>query len=388
MGEVEGEWEVGCGRMKRILQISKYYYPEVGGIEKIAAAISDSVVGKFEMKVVCFSRESKDRTDVLGNVEVVRCGSKTKIASQPISFKIIKELKSVLKNYKPDYIIIHEPNPYMTFFLMKCIPKTVKLVVYWHSDIVKQKLGEFILRRLYYKELERADAVVATSPNYIKGSIYLSSVKEKCIVIPSCINEKALQISRESHRIAEEVRQRHPDKIICVSVGRCVPYKGFEYLANVARSLNDKFVFYVSGYPGKSTPIINNMTKGLSNFILLGETSDEEQKGYLEACDIFCFPSITKNEAFGLALAEGMYFGKPAVTYTIDGSGVNYVSINMQTGIEVENRDVDKYAEAIKQLANDKELRERMGSAARIRVEDNFISVQFHKNILGLLSKI
>lgn len=374
--------------LKKILQISKYYYPEVGGIEKIAAAISDSVVDKFEMKVVCFSRAPEDRIDVVGNVEVVRCGSKTKIASQPISFKIIKELKRVLKNYKPNYIIIHEPNPYMTFFLMKCIPKTVKLIVYWHSDIVKQKLGEFILRRLYYKELKRAGAVIATSPNYINGSIYLSSVKEKCIVIPNCINEKALQISQESHRIANEVRQRHPDKIICVSIGRCVPYKGYEYLANVAKSLDDRFVFYVSGHPGKSTPVIKNMTKGLNNFILLGETSDDVQKGYLEACDIFCFPSITKNEAFGLALAEGMYFGKPAITYTIDGSGVNYVSVNRKTGIEVKNGDVEEYAIALKKLAADDELRLRLGRAAKERVENNFLSVQFHKNILEMLMKL
>ena len=43
---------------------------------------------------------------------------------------------------------------------------------------------------------------------------------------------------------------------------------------------------------------------------------------------IFCFPSITRNEAFGIALAEAMYCGKPAVTFTIEGSGVNFVSLD------------------------------------------------------------
>ena len=63
---------------------------------------------------------------------------------------------------------------------------------------------------------------------------------------------------------------------------------------------------------------------------------------------MFCFPSISKNEAFGLALAEGMYYEKPAVTFTIPGSGVNYVSLNRVTGIEVENRNVEKYADAMR----------------------------------------
>lgn len=374
--------------MERILQISKYYYPEVGGIEKVAEAISDSVRDKYEMKVLCFSRKSGNKTDAIKETEIVRCGSKYKIASQPISFRIIRELKKILRAYKPDYVIIHEPNPYMTFFVMKYISLDVKLIVYWHSDIIKQKMGELVLRKLYFKELKRADAVVATSPDYIIGSHYLSSVKDKCFVIPNCINENALQITPESHRIAEKVRKKHPGKIICIGVGRVVPYKGFEYLVNAAKILDDRFVFYISGHPGKSTPVIEKMIKGLNNFILLGETSHDEQKGYIEACDIFCFPSITKNEAFGIALAEGMYFGKPAVTYSINGSGVNYVNIDKQTGIEVKNRDIEKYAEALDKLANDRELRIKMGNAARERVENNFLAVQFHRNILDLLKKL
>ena len=103
-------------------------------------------------------------------------------------------------------------------------------------------------------------------------------------------------------------------------------------------------------------------------------------------CDIFCFPSVTKNEAFGLALAEGMYFGHPAVTFTIEGSGVNYVSINGVTGIECPNGDSKAYAEALKTLASDTELREKYGEAARARVIENFTFEMFKKNIIELMA--
>ena len=106
---------------------------------------------------------------------------------------------------------------------------------------------------------------------------------------------------------------------------------------------------------------------------------------YLQAMDIFCFPSITKNEAFGLALAEGMYFGHPAVTFTIEGSGVNYVSLNGQTGIECPNGDADAYAEALKTLANDEDLRKKYGEAAKARVIENFTFATFKKNIRDLV---
>ena len=109
---------------------------------------------------------------------------------------------------------------------------------------------------------------------------------------------------------------------------------------------------------------------------------------YYQTCDIFCFPSITKNEAFGIALAEGMYFGKPAVTFTIPGSGVNFVNLNGVTGIECPNGDSRAYAEALRKLADDPVLREAYGKKARQRVFENFTMEKFQRDIRELLTAI
>jgi len=108
-------------------------------------------------------------------------------------------------------------------------------------------------------------------------------------------------------------------------------------------------------------------------------------KAYYLASDIFCFSSITKNEAFGLALAEAMYFGLPAVTFTIPGSGVNYVSFNNETGLEVANRDVAEYSNAIKTLATNEELRKKYGEAASLRAVKNFLFAQYQRLIVRLV---
>ena len=76
-----------------------------------------------------------------------------------------------------------------------------------------------------------------------------------------------------------------------------------------------------------------------------------------------------------------MYFELPAVTYHIPGSGVNYVSVNNVTGIEIENRNYIAYAEAIEKLGNDPELRKKFGSNGKKRVESHFLFSQFRKNI-------
>lgn len=84
-------------------------------------------------------------------------------------------------------------------------------------------------------------------------------------------------------------------------------------------------------------------------------------------------------------IGNKMYFTKPAVTFTIPGSGVNYVNLNGVTGIECPNGDSWAYAEALKKLANDPELREKYGQAARQRVLENFTEEIFEKNLMRLI---
>ena len=67
-----------------------------------------------------------------------------------------------------------------------------------------------------------------------------------------------------------------------------------------------------------------------------------------------------------------MYCSTPPVTYTIDGSGVNWVSVNDITGLEVENRNIKAYASAIDTLLEDKNLLNRLAANSQKRVRDMF----------------
>ena len=83
-----------------------------------------------------------------------------------------------------------------------------------------------------------------------------------------------------------------------------------------------------------------------------------------------------------------MYYGKPAVTFTIPGSGVNYVNLDGVTGIECPNCDSVAYAEAIKSLASNDKFREECGIKAKNRIKDNFLFENFEKNIMTLINEI
>ena len=385
--------------MTRVLQISNYYYPNIGGIEQVARDIAGALAqdDRYEQKVICFNETASDKDavcrrdetvhDTVDGVEIIRCGCFTKKASQSLSLSFGKELKTVMESFQPEIVIFHYPNPFEAAFLMKYLKRDFRFVLYWHLDIVKQKL----LRRLFDPQteqlLKRADRIVATSPLYIDGSPWLSRYRDKCTVIPNCISETRMTVTPEIMTRAEEIRKENEGKLICFGVGRHIPYKGFTYLVQASRELDERFRIFIGG-KGDLTESLKKEAEGDAKVTFLGRVSDTDLIAYYLAMDLFCFPSITKNEAFGIALAEGMYFGKPAITFHIPGSGVNYVNIRDVTGLEAENRDSHAYALAMKRLADDPQLARQLGGAAAARVRELFLTEQFVNNILALLEDL
>lgn len=377
----------------KVLHISKYYYPFSGGTEQIArdVVVALKEIPGCEQLVFAFDhgtpKESKDSRDTVDDIDVIRCRCFAKISSQSLSATYGRRLKEALDEFKPDVVILHYPNPFGTHYLLKFLKKRpeIKLITYWHLDIVKQKFLKIFFRRQNRRLIARSSKIIATSPNYVEGSEYLSSVPDKCVVVPNCINENRLVTDDEVIRRADELKEEHKGKTVCLAVGRHVEYKGFKYLIEASKYLDDSFVIGITG-KGPLTDDLKAQAEGDGKIRFLGLISDVDLRAWLMTCDLFCFPSITKNEAFGLALAEGMYFGHPAITFTIEGSGVNYVNLDGVTGIECPNADSKAFAEAMKTLAGDKDLRSRYGEAARKRVIDNFTYATFKKNIQALVT--
>ena len=206
-------------------------------------------------------------------------------------------------------------------------------------------------------------------------------------VIPCCVSDERVCADDGARARAQQIRAEHAGKFLCFALGRHVPYKGMEYLVRAAKLLDDTF-FVAIGGSGPLTQQLKALAQGQKNVAFLGRISDVELKAWLLACDVFCLPSVTKNEAFGIALAEAMAYEKPAVTFTIAGSGVNYVSLDKVTGIECPNGDVEAYAQALRTLESDGALRFRYGRAARERVMEYFTYGRFAQQVRRLIAEL
>ncbi|MCI8988132.1 MAG: glycosyltransferase [Clostridia bacterium] len=373
----------------KILHFACYYSPHIGGIEQVAQDVVSAIGNEYEQRVICFNHKKHNETDIVDGIKVVRAGCFAKIASQQISFSFKKLLKRQFKEFKPDLLIFHYPNPFAAHYILKMLKKfkNCKLILYWHLDITKQKLLGKLFNGQTQKLLKRAEKVVATSPNYIEGSKFLPDFINKCVVVPNCVNSSRLNIMPEDVQKAEQIKHKNCGKIICFAIGRHVPYKGMEYLIRASKLLSGDFKIIIGG-EGPLTESLKSLSEGDEKVEFIGKVNNSALRAYMLACDIFCFPSITKNEAFGIALAEAMSYSKPSVTFTIEGSGVNYVSVGGETGIEVENCNVEKYARAIEMLASDSVLRDNYGAEAKKRVELLFTDKKFKNNIKNLINGI
>lgn len=379
--------------MKKILHITKYYYPAIGGIEQVTKDVVEALEElNVEQKIICFNQkgyeynDNQDSIDNINGVEVIRCKVIANVLSQPISISYNGYLKKIMKTYKPDIVFFHYPNPLIAQMLLKYVNNKFDLILYWHSDIVKQKILGKVLYKQNQRLLVRAKKIIATSPNYISGSKYLKAYENKCYVIPNCIRESKLELTREVMKNADIIREKYKGKIICFALGRHVKYKGFEYLIEASKKIDDRYVFII-GSEGPLTEKLKKLAKNDKKVVFTGRLDEVQLKSYYAAMDIFCFPSITKNEAFGVALVEGMYYGKPAITFTIEGSGVNYVNVDGVTGIECLNKNINQYVNALK-LLSDEELRNKLGLEAKTRVENCFTYAQFKDSVKEVVGEL
>jgi rhamnosyl/mannosyltransferase len=261
--------------------------------------------------------------------------------------------------------------------------KDIKLIVHYHLDITKQKILRHLFTNQTKKLLDRAIKVIATSPNYVEGSYFLTLVKDKVKVIPNTFNEKLLHPSRNVLNLVDEIKEKYKDKHLVFFVGRHVSYKGLIYLIKATKFLSDDYRIVIAGY-GPLTYELSQNTNPIIEFI--GSIDDDMKLAYLTACDCFAFPSISKNEAFGIALLEAMVAKKPSVTFRVNGSGISYVCPKGVCGLEARLYDFRELASNITKICEDNELSEMLGSNAYNRALRLF-SIDNFNNLLLMLYK-
>jgi len=358
----------------RVLGIGKFYPPEYhGGLESAVAALNVELVrrGCAVTCVVAAVRGAGSTADVDG-VRVVRAGTAGTLFSQPLAPGLV----AAVRREAGDVVHLHHPNPLGDVAALG--DRRRPLVVTQHSDVVRQRALWPLYGPLVRRVFARARFVVVASENYRRASRELAGFDAKVRVIPYGIVLGRFGLAPALADRVLALRTSWGVRPVVLAVGRLVGYKGFDVLLRAVAGLDVTTVLVGAG--PEEARLRSLAPPGV---VFAGRVADADLPAYYHACDLFCLPSLTIAEAFGVVLLEAMACGKPLVTSALP-TGVTAVNRDGVTGLAVPPGDVGALREAIRALAGDPARRRVMGEAGRRAVEREYTAALMADRYLTL----
>jgi len=353
------------GRRLQVLQLGKFYPPQHGGMESHVQTLCERLRQEVDVEVVVSNTDATTVREICDGIPVARIARLAQINSTSVNPAMVAEIR----RSDADLIHLHWPNPMAALAYLMSGHKA-KLVVTYHSDVVKQRILRQVFGPALRAVLKRANAIIVSSVDYLETSAVLQAYRDRCHAIPFGISEANFASPDET--AVREIRARYGEQVI-LSVGRLVDYKGFDTLIRAMVEARGRLLIAGDG-PLRSPLKALVRSLGLQERVVFcGELSDERLRELYHAADIFVLASTNRREAFGLVQAEAMAAAKPVINTRLD-SGVPFVSLDRVTGLTVPHSDASALARAINLLLDNSALRAEFGHAARRRAEIMFRS--------------
>jgi glycosyltransferase involved in cell wall biosynthesis len=184
--------------------------------------------------------------------------------------------------------------------------------------------------------------------------------RRKCVVVPHI----AVETEKFLPRIVEK------DRPVILYAGRLTGHKGLELMLRALASIKDT-VDFQARIIGRGTPFYESFLRNLTHELGMTERvafippiPRDDLLAEIQACDVFCFPSIS--DTYGVALLEAMSCERACV---VADTGGPHDIVKEETGIKIPlnspEQYVHDYGSAVMKLLQEPALRQDMGGRAR-----------------------
>ena len=364
----------------RILQLGKFY-PIRGGVEKVMWDLTRGLSAEgYACDMLCASYDGSKELQIIQLGENGRCivlPCQLQASGTMLCPGMISWLRKHAAEY--DLIHVHHPDP-MAALALRLSGYKGRVILHWHSDILKKKAILAAYKPLQSWLIKRAERIVGTTPVYISQSPALQKVQDKVTYVPIGIDPVVYEPEK-----AAAIQARWPGKKIVYSLGRLVPYKGYTYLISAAQYLPDDYHVVIGGTGPLREQLQNeidysNLKEKVS---LLGFVPDEDIAPLYGVAKVFVLSSVMKTEAFGIVQIEAMSTGTPVVATKIPESGVSWVNEDGISGLNVTPKDPKALADAILAICENEERYATFSQGARERFK---MLYQFDKMIKKIIT--
>jgi glycosyltransferase involved in cell wall biosynthesis len=234
------------------------------------------------------------------------------------------------------------------------IPFVLWASIWEHPRTLAHAVSKPLTHALY----RRADAVV-TYGEHVSAQVRRHRRAERIFEAPQAVS--AEHFGRPVSE-AERDEWRAGAGFLALFVGRLEEEKGVRILLTAWRDarLEDATLALAGEGP------LHADATGRAR--VLGHVDRDRLPGLYAAADVLVLPSIrtaTFTEPWGLVVNEAMHLGTPAITTDAVGAAAGGLVRDGRNGLVVPQRDPAALAHALRSLAHDRALRERLGAAAR-----------------------
>lgn len=378
----------------KILQITPYYLPHTGGIERYVANLSKYLV-KNDHEVTIYTSNippSKKFEDING-IKIKRFFCLATPMRNPIVpaffFPNLQEIK------KYDIVQIHMI--YSTAAICGCIIKLLTgkpLIFTHHGRMVYGETHRDIITHIFEKTIMKlllkcADHCVVLSNSdkeFISGKNFN---KEKIFVIPNGIETGIFDISTNLGYNDFIKKYNLENTIPLLFVGEITARKGLKYLIKAMDILINEYQFkqiklLLIGYGDDFRNINATITdKNLQDYcVLLKRVPIEELISAYKCSKIFILPSLS--EGVPTVIFEAMYFGLPVIATDIPGIR-DYFS---DTAILVPPRDPVCLGKAILYLMQNPDIGRELSRKGKEKVIKEFTWDKIVQQYLKLYNEL
>src|SRR3989338_2587591 len=371
----------------KILICTGIYYPDIGGPATYSKLLFDELPKKGVF------------------VEVLSFGEVRRLPKIIRHYAYYKRVKKIARNF--DVIYVQDPVSVGLPTALACEKQNKKFVLKVVGDYawehyqnqksnLKSQNEEFIyperfwnikfdlktelLKRIEKFVAERAEKIVVPS-KYLKNIVKGWGVdKNKISVIYNAFSPADIVEEKYSLRIRFKITG-----ITIFSVGRLVPWKGFETLIEIMKELPNNTRLLIAG-DGPDYEKLQNKIKNLNlgnRVFLLGRLEHDDLLKKIKASDIFVLN--TGYEGFSHQLLEVMNVGTPIITTDVGGNPE--IIKNEKDGLLVGYDNKEQIKEAILKLAGNRVLADRLAKNAKDKVK-NFDQEKMLEEIKDFLLQV
>ena len=332
----------------KIIQISPYFPPHVGGVEYHVKELADGLTRRGHQVSVASS-----------------CGRWTgEMVSIPSIDLFYSPIPIKLPKFRADVYHSHIPSPLFAFMFRSATPH----VVTYHNDVViPGRVNGHLMPRLFAASLERinermvrpvleeAEIVIATTKSYALTSPILKDYLHKLKIVPNAVNVS----------LYPQVRKKEN---YVLYAGRMLSYKGVETLLSAMSEVQKKadleLLLVGDGYDRSRLEELARRLHVRAKF-----TGRLERSMFIDTisrAEMLILPTQNRLEAFGIVLLEAMACETPVLAFNTPG--VNEVAEN--GGMIYSS--MQELCKLILELHENELQRACLGAKGRRAVEENF----------------